>query len=464
MTRERDTLRFDGTLSGIRVSGNVRLGGARGSFELMRLARVDTATYARISGAYRLSADEYVVIGRFDDRDDPWPGLPQVVHYPSGRWGVLLPTSDSTFFSGRSIGVDFPADLVVSTIREAGSDVIGLEWREGGNAARRAVRVPFRDEEVTFANGDVVLSGTLRIPATPGPHPAIVLMHGAGPYGRRHGALDYLFYPFGVATLHFDKRGVGRSTGNWQSATHHELARDAIAAVNLLRRRRDIAGDRVGLFASSNSAWAAPIAATEERNIAFIISRTTPAHSELENVIYERESAVRDRGFGGEVAARVRALHERQLAVIRSDGEGWEEFRQAVEAAAREPWFELAGIPGRLRSLSDGNAVRQWIRGARWRLFDPTEYWARVTSPVLIIQAEWDKQVPTAMATPLLRAAVQRSGNPASRVLVMPKAQHGMIEVATGSFPELAEVVRARGYPREFLPTMIGWLRERVAP
>src|SRR5215203_1299553 len=41
--------------------------------------------------------------------------------------------------------------------------------------------VPYRVEAVTFGNGDVTLAGTLTLPPTPGPHPAVVLVSGSGP-------------------------------------------------------------------------------------------------------------------------------------------------------------------------------------------------------------------------------------------------------------------------------------------
>jgi hypothetical protein len=59
----------------------------------------------------------------------------------------------------------------------------GLTVRPSGGAATFA-RIPSRDEEVEFRNGDTTLAGTFIAPATPGPHPAIVLLHGSGPLTR----------------------------------------------------------------------------------------------------------------------------------------------------------------------------------------------------------------------------------------------------------------------------------------
>jgi uncharacterized protein len=58
----------------------------------------------------------------------------------------------------------------------------------------------------------------------------------------------------GIAVLGYDKRGVGESTGDWNTATFEDLAGDAVAAVGVpedrARYRRFRAGRRksVGPF------------------------------------------------------------------------------------------------------------------------------------------------------------------------------------------------------------------------
>ena len=50
---------------------------------------------------------------------------------------------------------------------------------------QRAVRrVFYRTEQTGFFNGDVRLSATLVVPNGPGPHPAVVMIHGSGPATR----------------------------------------------------------------------------------------------------------------------------------------------------------------------------------------------------------------------------------------------------------------------------------------
>jgi pimeloyl-ACP methyl ester carboxylesterase len=77
-------------------------------------------------------------------------------------------------------------------------------------------------ERVTIASGDVALAGTIAYPDSPGPHPAILMLHGSGPEAR----LDFpdravvnALTDAGFAVLFYDKRGVGESGGNFDDGS-----------------------------------------------------------------------------------------------------------------------------------------------------------------------------------------------------------------------------------------------------
>src|SRR5580704_13189280 len=67
------------------------------------------------------------------------------------------------------------------------------------------------EEQVQFRNGDVILQGSLLLPASSGRHPAVVIFHGSGPEGRNM-TMARWFAGQGVAALTYDKRGVGESS------------------------------------------------------------------------------------------------------------------------------------------------------------------------------------------------------------------------------------------------------------
>ena len=89
-----------------------------------------------------------------------------------------------------------------------------------------------KEEEVTFKNGAVTLAGTLSIPEGKGPFPAFVMVTGSGLQNRDEELFG--FKPFavitdylvrrGIATLRYDDRGAGGSTGNIAMATTADFA------------------------------------------------------------------------------------------------------------------------------------------------------------------------------------------------------------------------------------------------
>lgn len=119
--------------------------------------------------------------------------------------------------------------------------------------AERTVAIP--------GGGGVTLSGTLAVPAGPGPHPAAVLVGGFGPaardgsFGRPGGPYADLAGRLarrGIAVLRYDKRGLGESEGpalSWLDA--RLLARDATAAVRMLAGLPGIDRSRVALIGHS---------------------------------------------------------------------------------------------------------------------------------------------------------------------------------------------------------------------
>ena len=76
----------------------------------------------------------------------------------------------------------------------------------------------------------------------------------------------------GVAVLGYDKRGVGGSTGDWNTASFDDLAGDAVAAFEYLKTRSDIDRAQIGLLGVSQAGWIMPLAAVRAKDFGFLIS------------------------------------------------------------------------------------------------------------------------------------------------------------------------------------------------
>ena len=114
--------------------------------------------------------------------------------------------------------------------------VIGMAGLKA-HADETGVEVRFEEHQVEFHNQDVKLVGSLLLPSGKEPRPAVVFVHGAGRQTREpYREVGEYFASQGIAALIYDKRGVGQSSGSYESRGPYEnLVNDALAAVALLK-------------------------------------------------------------------------------------------------------------------------------------------------------------------------------------------------------------------------------------
>ncbi|HUS14499.1 MAG TPA: prolyl oligopeptidase family serine peptidase, partial [Chloroflexia bacterium] len=215
----------------------------------------------------------------------------------TGALGAAFSISSTRFLIGPAVGLAYPARGEVTFVRDATGAANGLIWTAEGTPPLQAQRVPVDTTEVTYPGGDGPsrLAGRLVTPRSPGRHPAVVLVHGAGKVTRRNWQTDLLsglFALHGLATLSYDKRGVGDSEGVYvggiASAQNISLlGRDALAGVAYLQSRADIDAAQIGLQGSSQAGWIIPYAAAESPDVAFMLLWSGPGVSQGISDLYD---------------------------------------------------------------------------------------------------------------------------------------------------------------------------------
>jgi pimeloyl-ACP methyl ester carboxylesterase len=133
------------------------------------------------------------------------------------------------------------------------------------------------------ADDGTALAGTLSLPDGPGPHPAVLLLHGSGPVNREGNAprlpvnlarpLADALAARNIATLRYDRRGTGATPGDWRTAGFTDNRRDAAAALRALAARPDVHAGAVGVVGHSEGALhAAALAAGGEVRAAVLLA------------------------------------------------------------------------------------------------------------------------------------------------------------------------------------------------
>ncbi len=418
--------------------------------------KLDPKTYDPYLGTYQLTSGELISIGRTERR----------LYYFEPRSGLirgLNQESQTRWSAGPSLLVYSPVELQLTFITNHKGEVNSLVLKRTGLPAKTAKKAAlYREERVSFRNGDITLAGTLLIPSTRGPHPAAVFLHGSGPQDR-NGYVSLIrltadhFARNGIAALIYDKRGVGTSTGNWAQAGFDELAADAIAGLNFLRNRNDIHPQRIGLWGSSQAGWVMAKATSLSNNVAFIISVSaggsgyTVARQELYNV----EMEMRVNGFSQAEIDEVLATRKLLFDFVRT-GESQKyaaAIQKAQENAKIKDW--LTPPPNEI----DRTKRDQWFLALDID-FDPVSLWAHYSGPVLAIFGELDASTPVSQVAPILAKALAGRKNTDFTIKVFPKAHHLILEAKTGSDSELEHLKR---YVPGYFELMVSWLQARVS-
>ena len=338
----------------------------------------------------------------------------------------------------------------------------------------------YRAEEVSFPGGaaDVTLAGTLTTPDSPGPHPVVVLFSGSGPSDRDE-ALPTIteLKPFaliadaltraGVAVLRYDDRGVGASTGDYAAATVGDFTADAEAAITFAASVADIDPERIGLLGHSEGGlYAANLGARDPR-VAFVVGMAASAERGLDVLVEQNVVALRAAGSDEAGLERARtSTTEIYMAILDGDYEGAEALNREFLGAVwddQEPEFQ-ATLGDRDTYVDSQIEAQMPVLTSDWyRAFlasDPVADWERVTIPVLALFGGKDTQVPTELHEPALRDALDRAGNEAVEIVVLPDANHLFQAADTGLFAEYGTL--APEFTTDFLPTLVEWVAEQT--
>jgi dipeptidyl aminopeptidase/acylaminoacyl peptidase len=238
------------------------------------LRAIDEVALRGYAGVYQWAPNAFVYLQLWNEFSGVANPSQLVAFDESGEVRTLYPTGTDQFFAGPGIAVPASLEARIEFQRDSNGTIASLTWRHEGAALRSARRVEIeRREDVRFSNRDIQLTGTLLSPVTDRAHPAIILVHGSGA-ANRESMLPFARFLIrrGIAVLGYDKRGVGGSSGDWNTASFDDLAGDVVAAFEYLKTRTDIDHAQIGLLGVSQAGWIMPLAAVRAKDIAFLIS------------------------------------------------------------------------------------------------------------------------------------------------------------------------------------------------
>jgi pimeloyl-ACP methyl ester carboxylesterase len=269
---------------------------------------------------------------------------------------------------------------------------------------------------VTFQHAGATLSGAVVLPPEGEVRAGLVFLHGSGPadFGHWSEWAD-VFAEHGVASLSYDKPGVGGSEGDWTRQSFANRASEALAALRFLASDVLAEGVPTGVLGMSQGAWIGPHAASASEDVAFVValsgSSTGPREQDRFRIEHE---LVRD-GFAQDAVDAALRVWDECDALFGSGADDGALF-DAFEPHRDEPWSRYF-VFGDTNLIAYGRLI--------WD-YDPLPYLARLRCPLLAIWGSADALVDARSSAAAFERVLGDSGNRKTRLVTIHGVDHGL--------------------------------------
>lgn len=302
---------------------------------------------------------------------------------------------------------------------------------------------PYTQEEVSFSNGSAVLKGTLVLPqGYTRQTPVLIMVTGSGLQNRDEEIFEHK--PFaviadalakaGIASLRYDDRGIGESTGDIVNCTTEDLKNDALAGIELLKGRFD----KVGVIGHSEGGTIAFLLASEKK-ADFVVSLAGMVVSGAETLLWQNRVALLAAGI--------------PEATVNTYCQLLGEAFEARIAGKTAPSAQNTDLPDALKQNYSAAVMQLMTPYMKYFLsLDMRPLLPGITCPVLALNGTKDTQVECSTNLDALR-----NGLPAGAQLVpVEGVNHLFQHCTTGASTEYRDIEET--FAPEALSTLVQWL------
>ncbi len=332
----------------------------------------------------------------------------------------------------------------------------------------------YQQEEVKFENpkGGHYLAGTLTIPSDEKFEEVVILITGSGPQDRNEELLGHKpflvladhFTKRGIAVLRYDDRGVAKSTGTFKGSTSRDFADDVNAAVSFLKKRKDMAGKKIGLCGHSEGGMIAPMVASENGDVDFIILLAGPGINIPDLMKLQTDKISEAEGVDESMRKINGVIIENAFGFLhKNKGMNKDELRngltkilsdgfESLPAAEREGEDKDKFMEEELKMMLD-----DWF--LYFMQFNPADYLTKVKCPVLAINGELDLQVTSKENLEGIRSSLAKAGNKNLTTKEFKGLNHLFQKTETGAPSEYAKLEET--FNEDVMKFVSDWILER---
>ncbi|MEM1135823.1 MAG: alpha/beta hydrolase [Bacteroidota bacterium] len=437
---------FEGTLDGDTIKG--LLSNEKGAFpcNFVKIIPEGPETVSEFEGFYQLGDQHILQLTPFalDFSLSPL----SITDFKTGKKRIAFPKGDNLYIAGNRMLSPFPTDFSLSCIK-AENDVLKIKLKEGNNTLE-GERLAHLDKVVflTTQNKEVTIKASLHLPATTGKSPLVVVVHGAGNQSRdNYNLQDFvaLLPYYGIATLIYDKRGCGESTGDQQQANFNDLAEDLEAIITEAAKNPEIDASKIGLVGIDQAGYIMPLIANKNNQIQFVVGISTTALSMQEQELNACAMRMKSDGFQKDDIEAALTYQKKMFAYLDKKIDSVT-FQQASDQMLSKPWKDYV----------TSFEKKEWI--AWWRKnynFNPQEALSKLTVPTFMLYGGKDPltnpENNLAVLKDLLKGEQHKSK-------VYPEANHFMYIAGDRGDFQLTEI---EGYPEGMFNEINEWIGEK---
>lgn len=307
----------------------------------------------------------------------------------------------------------------------------------------------YNETDVTFGHGDITLSGTLLSPKKTAPKKAVVFVTGSGLQDRDEDIMGFKIFKTlaeylaqnGIASLRYDDRGFGKSSGDAQNATTKDFADDAASAIDYLTNKSGLNILKTGIIGHSEGALIAGMLASQSKDIDFIVLMAGSAIPGDQLLLEQGQLVNQVMGFSRDDADAQRAMQEKIFKTIRSNS-GWDVLEQELRDAIKEklyatPVEERRHIADPKQYIENAVAAQmQQIRSPWMKFFidyNPADDLKKIDIPTLALFGGKDVQVPAKSNMQIMQEIFENRDSTQFTIKLFPEANHLFQKAKTGS-------------------------------
>jgi pimeloyl-ACP methyl ester carboxylesterase len=237
------------------------------------------------------------------------------------------------------------------------------------------------EQTITFQSDSLTLSGTFLLPGEETSYPAVLLIPGSGQVDRDENSpkiainamreIAELLAGHGIASLRYDKRGVGQSPGDYWTTGYYDRITDARAALEWMKTNPHVNHQQIFLLGHSEGCGISAKLGAENKDLAGIILLAGWAQPGQDMLIWQAEKV-----FAGMKGINAWLVRKLRIDIRKAQLKQFARIRRSKKDTYRQFHVRI-------------NA--RWLR--EFLSYNPADDLNNVSIPVLAITGSKDIQV-----------------------------------------------------------------------